>query len=61
MAVRKLKPNTPGQRHKVLRRLLMKLQLQIPEKEFTSNISKRTGGRNDRGKMTIRHVGGGHN
>jgi large subunit ribosomal protein L2 len=58
MAVRKLKPNTPGQRHKVARSF-DEVTTSSPEKSLLVK-QKRTGGRNDRGKMTIRHVGGGH-
>ena len=58
MAVRKLKPNTPGQRHKVARSF-DEVTTSTPEKSLLLK-QKRTGGRNDRGKMTIRHVGGGH-
>lgn len=58
MAVRKLKPNTPGQRHKVSRSF-DEVTTSTPEKSLLVK-QKRTGGRNDRGKMTIRHVGGGH-
>jgi len=58
MAVRKLKPNTPGQRHKVARSF-DEVTTSTPEKSLLIK-QKRTGGRNDRGKMTIRHVGGGH-
>ena len=58
MAVRKLKPNTPGQRHKVARSF-NEVTTSTPEKSLLVK-QKRHGGRNDRGKMTIRHVGGGH-
>ena len=58
MPVRKLKPNTPGQRHKVARSF-DEVTSSKPEKSLLVK-QKRTGGRNDRGKMTIRHVGGGH-
>ena len=58
MAVRKLKPNTPGQRHKVARSF-DEVTTSTPEKSLLIK-QKRTGGRNDRGKMTIRHIGGGH-
>jgi len=58
MAVRKLKPNTPGQRHKVAMSF-DEVTTSTPEKSLLVK-QKRTGGRNDRGKMTIRHVGGGH-
>ena len=59
MAVRKLKPNTPGQRHKVARSF-DEVTTSSPEKSLLVK-QKRTGGRNDRGKMTIRHVGGDTN
>ena len=58
MAVRKLKPNTPGQRHKVARSF-EDVTTSSPEKSLLVK-QKRSAGRNDRGKMTIRHVGGGH-
>ena len=58
MAVRKLKPNTPGQRHKVARSF-DEVTTSTPEKSLLVK-QKRYGGRNDTGKMTIRHVGGGH-
>ena len=58
MAVKKLKPTTPGQRHKVIRSFDM-LTTSVPEKSLLSP-KKRSGGRNSRGKMTIQYVGGGH-
>ena len=58
MAVRKLNPVTPGQRYKVARSF-DEVTRSTPEKSLLLK-QKRTGGRNDRGKMTIRHVGGGH-
>ena len=58
MAVRKFKPNTPGQRHKVARSF-DEVTTSTPEKSLLVK-QKRSGGRNDTGKMTIRHVGGGH-
>ena len=58
MAIKKLRPMTPGQRHKVV----------IDNDEITTNrpekslvVSKsRSGGRNGSGKMTMRYIGGGH-
>ena len=58
MAVRKLNPVTPGQRYKVARSF-DEVTRSTPEKSLLVK-QKRTGGRNDRGKMTVRHVGGGH-
>ncbi len=58
MAVRKLKPTTPGQRHRI-KLSYDTITTTTPEKSLIKKL-KKTGGRNDRGKMTIKHVGGGH-
>ena len=58
MAVRKLKPVTPGQRHKVIG-VFDDITCTTPEKSLLRPI-KRTGGRNNQGKMTMRYIGGGH-
>lgn len=58
MAVRKLKPVTPGQRFKVIS-AFDTLTASRPEKSLVKG-KKRFGGRNDTGKMTVRNVGGGH-
>lgn len=58
MAVRKLKPTTPSQRHKVANSF-EEITASRPEKSLLSSM-KNSGGRNDTGKMTIRNVGGGH-
>ncbi len=58
MAVRKLKPTTPGQRHRI-KMSFDTITTSTPEKSLIKK-HKKTGGRNDRGKMTIQHVGGGH-
>lgn len=58
MAVRKLKPVTPGQRFKVLS-AFDTLTVSSPEKSLLAS-HKRSGGRNDTGKMTVRNIGGGH-
>ena len=58
MAVKKYNPVTPGQRHKIgLRR--DQLTTDRPEKSLLRPI-KKTGGRNNSGKMTMRYIGGGH-
>ena len=58
MAVRKLKPTTPGQRHKVIG-VFDDITARTPEKSLT--VGKRsTGGRNQEGHRTTRYVGGGH-
>lgn len=58
MAVRKFNPITPGQRQLVQidRADLYKGK---PEKALTEG-KKKTGGRNNTGRITTRHIGGGH-
>ncbi|WP_117879394.1 50S ribosomal protein L2 [Aureibaculum luteum] len=58
MSLRKLKPVTPGQRHKVLN-TFETLTTDKPEKSLLAP-KKRSGGRNSGGKMTMRYLGGGH-
>lgn len=58
MAVKKLKPTTPGQRHKFAA-TYEELTSSTPEKSLTKGAGK-SGGRNHSGKMTMRHIGGGH-
>ena len=58
MAVRKLKPTTPGQRFKVIS-TFEEITTNKPEKSLLRPI-KKSGGRNNSGKMTIRNIGGGH-
>ena len=58
MAVRKLKPTTPGQRHKVIG-AFETITASAPEKSLVFGKTK-TGGRNNVGKMTMRYIGGGH-
>ena len=58
MAVRKLKPITPGQRFRVVNGFDA-ITTDKPEKSLLAPL-KKTGGRNSQGKMTMRHRGGGH-
>ncbi len=58
MAVRKIKPVTPGQRHKIIS-TFETLTGATPEKSLLRPL-KKSGGRNDSGKMTMRYIGGGH-
>ncbi|MFA6752078.1 MAG: 50S ribosomal protein L2, partial [Fermentimonas sp.] len=58
MAIRKLKPTTPGQRHKIIGSF-ENITASVPEKSLVVGKSA-TGGRNSRGKMTTKNVGGGH-
>ncbi len=58
MAVRRLKPTTPGQRFRVAN-TFEEITTDKPEKSLLVPI-KRTGGRNNQGRMTMRFIGGGH-
>jgi large subunit ribosomal protein L2 len=58
MSVRKLKPVTPAQRFRVVNGF-DPITTDKPEKSLLAP-KKRTGGRNNKGKMTSRHIGGGH-
>jgi len=58
MGIKKLKPITPGQRHRVAPDF-SEITASKPEKSLTSTI-KKTGGRNNEGHRTARYIGGGH-
>lgn len=58
MSVRKLKPITPGQRFRVVNGFDT-ITTDKPEKSLLVP-QKRSGGRNNQGRMTTRNVGGGH-
>lgn len=58
MAVRKIKPMTPGQRNKVISSFET-ITTDRPEKSLLAPL-KKSGGRNNTGKMTMRYLGGGH-
>ncbi len=74
MAVKKFKPTTPGQRHKIIgvfkreeflgldsegKKIVRKSTANAPEKSLT--VGKRsTGGRNSSGQLSVRYRGGGH-
>lgn len=58
MALKKYKPTTPGQRFKIIS-AFDDITTNKPEKSLVVG-KKSTGGRNNKGRMTIRNVGGGH-
>ncbi|MGQ9619586.1 MAG: 50S ribosomal protein L2 [Bacteroidales bacterium] len=58
MAVRKLKPVTPGQRHMIIS-AFDDITCTVPEKSLLMPL-KKSGGRNADGKMTMRYMGGRH-
>ncbi len=58
MAVRKLRPVTPGQRFRIAPSF-EEITTNKPEKSLLAPL-KKSGGRNNTGKMTVRNIGGGH-
>jgi len=58
MALKKLKPTTPGQRFR-LAPTFEEITTDKPEKSLLKPL-KKSGGRNNSGKMTMRYMGGGH-
>ena len=58
MAIRQLKPTTPGQRHRSVSSFET-ITTDTPEKSLLAPV-KRKGGRNNHGRITTRHQGGGH-
>jgi len=58
MALKKLRPLTPGQRFKLVSDY-SEITTNTPEKSLIAP-TKRSGGRNNTGKMTMRYIGGGH-
>jgi len=58
MAVRSFNPVTPGQRKKVIG-TFEEITQSVPEKSLLKP-ARRSGGRNNSGRMTMRYLGGGH-
>jgi len=58
MAVKRFKPVTPGTRFRVGADY-SDVTTNVPEKSLVVAI-KKSGGRNNTGKMTMRYLGGGH-
>jgi large subunit ribosomal protein L2 len=58
MAVKKIRPMTPGQRFRVAPDF-SDITKRKPERSLTEAI-KKSGGRNDSGHRTMRYIGGGH-
>ncbi|MDR2682758.1 MAG: 50S ribosomal protein L2 [Dysgonamonadaceae bacterium] len=58
MGIRKLKPTTPGQRHKIIG-TFSEITANVPEKSLVYG-KRKSGGRNEEGHRTMRHIGGGH-
>lgn len=58
MSLKKFKPTTPGQRRKIILDS-SEITKSTPEKSLIAGKSK-SGGRNNKGRMTMRYIGGGH-
>ena len=58
MAIRNYKPTTPGRRGSSVADFA-EITRSTPEKSLLLPLSK-TGGRNNQGRITTRHIGGGH-
>src|ERR687890_320806 len=58
MGIRKYKPTTPGRRGSSVADFV-EITRSTPEKSLVRPLPK-TGGRNNAGRITTRHIGGGH-
>jgi len=58
MAVKKIRPITPGQRFRIAP-AFDQVTKATPEKSLVTGV-KKSGGRNNQGRMTMRYLGGGH-
>ena len=58
MAIKKYKPTTPGRRG-MTGLTFEEITKTSPEKSLTVSL-KKNGGRNNNGRITVRHQGGGH-
>ena len=58
MAIKRFKPITPGTRQKSVS-TFTEVTTEKPERSLVVSIS-RTGGRNNNGRITVRHIGGGN-
>jgi large subunit ribosomal protein L2 len=58
MSLKKFKPITPGQRHKIISDYA-DITTSTPEKSLVAK-KKKSGGRSNDGRMTMRYIGGGH-
>ena len=59
MALKKYKPITAGTRWRI-GNAYAEITTNQPEKSLVTPTNKRSGGRNNSGKMTMRYIGGGH-
>ena len=59
MAIKKYKPTTPGRRG-MTTLTNEEITKSTPERSLIVKTSKKSGGRNNTGRITSRHIGGGH-
>lgn len=59
MAIKAYKPTTNGRRNMTVLDFKAEITTDTPEKSLLAPL-KKTGGRNNQGKITVRHHGGGH-
>ena len=59
MAIKKYKPTTPGRRG-MTTLTNEEITKKTPERSLLVSVSKKSGGRNNTGRITSRHIGGGH-
>ena len=60
MAIRDYRPLTPTQRFKTLPTFDEITQTKSKPHKSLTEVKKRSGGRNNKGRLTSRHIGGGH-
>ena len=58
MALKKFNPTSPGRRH-MTHLTFDEITKSTPERSLTESL-KKTGGRDNRGRITVRFIGGGH-
>ena len=58
MGIKSFKPYTPGRRHMTVS-TFEEITTSTPEKSLLAPLKKH-GGRNQQGRLTVRHQGGGH-
>jgi large subunit ribosomal protein L2 len=58
MALKKFNPTSPGRRH-MTHLTFDEITKSTPERSLTESL-KKTGGRDNRGRVTVRFIGGGH-
>ena len=58
MAIKKYKPTSPARRFMSVS-TFSEITKTVPEKSLLESINK-TGGRNNTGRITVRHIGGGN-